>query len=156
MRRLYTWTLSDGQYWNQTDYVLCSPRRRRSIQSAKTRPGADCSSDHELLIAKFKLKMKTVGKITRLFKDDLNQIPYDYTVKVVNRFKGIDLTDCLKNYGQRFRTSYRSQWPKPFQRKRNARRQNGCLSGLTRSWEKKWKAKEKGKDLPNWMQCSRG
>ena len=93
MRRLYTWTLSDGQYWNQTDYVLCSPRRRRSIQSAKTRPGADCSSDHELLIAKFKLKMKTVGKITRLFKDDLNQIPYDFTVEVTKSFKGSDLTD---------------------------------------------------------------
>ena len=66
---------------------------RRWIQSPKTRPGADCSSDHELLIAKFKLKMKTVGKITRLFKDDLNQIPYNYTVEVMNRFKALDLAD---------------------------------------------------------------
>ena len=88
-RWLYTWTSPDGQYQNQTDYVLCSPRWRSSIQPAKTRPGADCSSDHELLIAKFKLKMKTVGKITRPFKDDLNQIPYDFTVEVAKVLQGI-------------------------------------------------------------------
>ena len=64
-----------------------------SIQSAKTRPGADCGSDHELLIAKFRLKLKKVGKITRSFRYDLNQIPYDYTVEVRNRFKGLDLID---------------------------------------------------------------
>ena len=63
------------------------------IQSAKTRLGADCGSDHELLIAKFRLKLKKVGKTTRPFKYDLNQIPYDYTVEVSNRFKGLDLTD---------------------------------------------------------------
>ena len=63
-----------------------------SIQSAKTRPGADCSSDHELLIAKFRLKLKK-GKTTRPFRYDLNQIPYDYTVEVTNRFKRLDLTD---------------------------------------------------------------
>ena len=61
-RRLYTWISSDGQYQNQTDYVLCSQRWKSSIQSAKTRPGADCGSDHELLIAKFRLKLKKVGK----------------------------------------------------------------------------------------------
>ena len=55
-------------------------------------------SDHELLIAKFRLKLKKVGKTTRLFRYDLNQIPYDYTVEVTNRFKGLDLTECLKNY----------------------------------------------------------
>ena len=81
-RRLYTWTLPDGQYQNQTDYILCSQRWRSSIQSAKTRPGADCGSDHELLIAKFRLKLKKVGKTTRPFRHDLNQIPYDYTVEV--------------------------------------------------------------------------
>ena len=59
----------------------------------KTRPGADCGSDHELLIAKFRLKLKKVGKTTRPFRYDLNQIPYDYTVEVTNRFKGSDLTD---------------------------------------------------------------
>ena len=62
-----------------------------SIQSAKTRPGADCGSDHELLIAKFRLKLKKVGKTTRPFRYDPNQIPYDYTVEVRNRFKGLDL-----------------------------------------------------------------
>ena len=66
-----------------------------SIQSAKTRPGADCSSDCELLIAKFRLKLKKVGKTTRPFRYDLNQIPYDYTVEVRNRFKGLDLIDSV-------------------------------------------------------------
>ena len=95
-RRLYTWTSPDGQYWNQIDYVLCSQRWKRSIQSAKTRPGADCGSDHELLIAKFRLKWKKAGKTTRPFRYDLNQIPYDYTVELRNRFKGLDLKECLK------------------------------------------------------------
>ena len=69
------------------------PRWRRSIQSAKTRRGVDSGSDHELLIAKFRLKLKKVGKTTRPFRYDLNQIPYNYTVKVKNRFKGLDLID---------------------------------------------------------------
>ena len=66
---------------------------RSFIQLAKTRPGANCDSDHELLITKFKFKLKTVGKTTRPFRYDLNQIPYDYTVEVRNRFKGLDLID---------------------------------------------------------------
>ena len=66
-------------------------RVRRSIQSTKTRPGADCGSDHELLITKFRLKLKKVGETTRPFRYDLNQIPYDYTVEVRNIFKGLDL-----------------------------------------------------------------
>ena len=73
-RRLYTWTSPDGQQWNQIDYILYSQRWKSSIQSAKTRPGADCGSDHELLIAKFRLKLKKVGKTTRPFRYDLNQI----------------------------------------------------------------------------------
>ena len=92
-RRLYTWTLPDGQHRNQTDYNLCSERWRSSIQSAKTRLGADYGSDHELLIAKFRFKVKQVGKTTRPFRYDLNQIPYDYPVEVRNRFKGLDLID---------------------------------------------------------------
>ena len=83
-RRLYTWTSSDGQHQNQTDYILCSQRWRSSIQSAKTRLGADCGSDHELLIDKFRLKLKKVRKTTRPFRYDLNQILYDYTVEVIN------------------------------------------------------------------------
>ena len=74
---------------------------------AKTRLGADCGSDHELLIAKFRLKLKKVGETTRQFMYELNQIPYNYTVEVTNRFKGLDLIDCLKNYGQRSVTLYR-------------------------------------------------
>ena len=70
-----------------------SQRWRSSIQSAKTRPGADCGSDYELFIAKFRLKLKKVGKTTRPFRYDLNQIPDDYTVEVRNRFKGLDLID---------------------------------------------------------------
>ena len=77
--------------------------------SAKTRPGADCGSNHELLIAKFRPKLKKVRKITRPFRYDLNQIPYDYTVEMTNRFKGLDLIECLKNYGRRFVTLYRRQ-----------------------------------------------
>ena len=92
-REDYTWTSPDGQYRNQIDYILCRQRWRSSIQPAKTRPGADCSSDHELLIAKFSLKLKKVGETTRPFRYDLNQIPYDYTEEVRNRFKGIDLID---------------------------------------------------------------
>ena len=92
-RRLYTWTSPDGQHQNQIDYILCSQRWRSSIQLAKTSPWAGWGSDHELLIAKFRLKFKKVGKTTRPFRYDLNQIPYDYTVGVTNRFKGLDLID---------------------------------------------------------------
>ena len=74
------------------------------IQSAKITPGADCGSDHELLTAKFRLKLKKVGKTTRPFRYDLNQIRYDYTMVVRNRFKGLDLIECLMNYKQRFVT----------------------------------------------------
>ena len=97
-RRLYAWTSPDGQHRNQIDYILCSQRWRSSIQSEKTRLGADCGSDYELLIAKFRLKLKKVGKTTRPFRYDLNQIPYDYTVEVRSRFKGQDLIECLMNY----------------------------------------------------------
>ena len=88
-----TWTSPDGQHRNQIDYILCSQRWSSSIQSAKTRPGADCGSGHELLMAKFRLKLKKVGKTTKPFGYDINQIPYDYTVEVRNIFKGLDLID---------------------------------------------------------------
>ena len=73
----------------------------------KTRHGADCGSDHQILIAKFRLKLKKVGKNTRPFRYDL--IPYDNTVEVTNRFKGLDLIECLKNYGWKFITLYMKQ-----------------------------------------------
>ena len=93
---------------------------RSSIQPAKTRPGADFGSDYELLITKFRLKLKKIGKTARPFRYDLNQIPYDYTVEVRSRFKGIDLIECLMNYGQRFVTLYR-RWIKtiPMEKKCN-------------------------------------
>ena len=94
-RRLYTWTSSDGKHRNQIDYILCSHRRRNSTQSAKIRLGADCGSDQGLLIAKFRLRLKKVEKTTRPFRYDLNQIPYDYTVEVRNRFKGPALIDRM-------------------------------------------------------------
>ena len=78
-----------------------------AANNGEARQTADCGSDHELFIAKFRLKLKKVGKTTRPFRYDLNQIPYNYTVKVTNRCKGLDLIDCLKNYGQKFMTLYR-------------------------------------------------
>ena len=84
--------ITDGRHQNQTDYIICSHRWRSSIQSAKTRLGVDYGSDHEL-IAKFRLKLKKVEKTTRPLRYDLNQIPYDYTMEVRNRFKGLDLIE---------------------------------------------------------------
>ena len=106
-QKLYTF---NKLYIFYTEDYIQSAKIRSSIKSAKTRPGADCSSDHKLIIAKFRLKLKKVGT-TRLFGYDLNQISYDYTVEVTNRFKGLksDRQECLKNYGQRFVTLY-SGW----------------------------------------------
>ena len=83
------------------------PKREKLYTVSKTRPEADYGSDRELLTAKFRLKLKKVGKTTRPFRYDLNQIPNDYSVEVRNRFKGLDLIECLMNYGQRFITLYR-------------------------------------------------
>ena len=92
------------------------------------------NQDQELIMAqimtlfvKFRLKLKKVEKTTRPFRYDLNQIPYDFTVKVRNRFKGLDLIECLMNYGQRFVTLYGRQESRPSPRKINAKKQNGCL-----------------------------
>ena len=113
----------------ESDWLYpCSQRWRISIQSSKTRPGADCGSDHELLLAKFRLKLKKVEKTTRPFRYDLNQIPYDYTVEVRNRFKGLDLTDrdawWAMDEGLWHCTGDGAR-PSPW--KRNAKKQNGCL-----------------------------
>ena len=99
-----------GQHPNQIDYILCSQRWRSSKQLAKTILGADCGSDHELLIAKFRLKLKKVGKTTRPFRYDLNQIFYDYTVAMTNRFKGLDLIDRMsEELWTEIRDMYRRQ-----------------------------------------------
>ena len=94
---------------------------------SKNKTGADCVSDDEHFIARFRLKLKKVGKTTRPFRYDLNQIPYDYTIEVTNRFKRLDLIECLKNYGQSFKTLYRRQGARSSPRKRKAKKQNCCL-----------------------------
>ena len=76
---------------------------------SKNKTGIDCGSDHELLISKFRLKLKKVGKTTRPFRYDLSQIDLDYTLEVRNRFKGLDLIECLKNYGWQLMTLYRRE-----------------------------------------------
>ena len=103
------------------------PNTKKLYTVRKIRLGADCGSDHELLIAKFRLKLKTVGKTTRPLRYDLNQIRYNYTVEVRNRFRGLDLIECLMNYGWRFVTLYRRQGSRPPLRKRYAKKQNGYL-----------------------------
>ena len=97
------------------------PKSEKLCIVSKKRPGANCGSDHELLIAKFRLKLKKVGKTATPFRCDLNQIPYDYTVEVRNRFKGLDLIECLMNSGRRFVTLYRRQGSRPSPWKRNAK-----------------------------------
>ena len=130
--------------WNQIDYILCSQRWRSSIQSAKTRPGVDCGSDHELLISKFRIKMKKVGKTTRPFRYDLNQIPYDYTVEVRNRFNGLDLIDRMPE----------EQWTdihdivdeeviKTITKKKKCKKV--VWGGLTNIWEKKKSKRQRRK-----------
>ncbi|XP_049766252.1 craniofacial development protein 2-like [Schistocerca cancellata] len=90
-RRLYAWTSPDGRHRNQIDYILCNQRWKSAVQSATTRPGADCGSYHKLLIAKFRLKLQNVAKSIPTCRYDLNSIPYDYTVEVQNRFNVLEL-----------------------------------------------------------------
>ena len=116
------WISPDGQHRNQIDFILCSQRWRSSIQSAKTRLGADCGSDHEL-IAKFRLKLQKVGKTTTL-----NQIPYDYTVEVRNRFKERNRSDRVPDeLWTEVHDIVQETRTKNIPPKRNAKQQNGCL-----------------------------
>ena len=122
------WALPDGQYGNQKGYILCSQRWGNSIYSAKTRLGADCGSDHELLIAKFRLKLKKVGKTTGPFRYYLTQIPYDYTVEVTSRFKRFELIGRLpEELWVEVRNTVQEAVIKTIPRRRNAKRQNSCL-----------------------------
>ena len=139
-----TWTSPDGQHQNQIDCILCSQRRRSSIQSAKRRLETDCGSDHELLIDKFRLKLKKLGKTTRPFRYELNQIPYDYTVEVRNRFKGLDLIECLMNYEWRFVTLYRRQGSRSSPIKRNAKKAKWLSEEALQIAVKRREVKSKG------------
>ena len=143
--------ITSAQNRNHIDYIHCQQRWRSSIQSAKTRPGADCGSDHELLIAKFRLQSKKVGKTTRPFRYDLNQMPYNYTVEMRNRFKGLDLINrYLMNYGQRFMTLYGHRDQDHPQGKEMQKSNMAVRGGLINICEKKRnkKTKEKRKDIP--------
>ena len=140
MREDYTLSPPDGQYWNQIDYITCSWRLINSIQWAKTRLGAECYSDHGLLIAKLRLKLEKVGKSTRPFRHDLNQSPYDYTVEVTNRFKGLDLVDRMPE-----ELLYRRQWSRPPPRKRSENGKMVVWGGLTNSLEKKRSERQRKK-----------
>ena len=213
---------------NTKSNCLCSllPKLEKLYTISKNKTRSWCGSYHELLIAKFWLKLKKVGKTTRpfssvqfssvtqscptlhnpmdcimpglpvhhqlpeftqthlhwvtgaippshpllspsplalnlsqnqgLFRYDLNQTPYGYKVEVTNRFKGLDMIECLKKYGQRFVMLYSRQQSRPSSRKRSAKRQNGCLRKPYKYLrkEKMQKAKEKRKDITIWMQSS--
>ena len=155
---LYTWTSPDGQHWNRIDYILCSQRWRNSIESAKTRPGADCGSDHELLIAKFILKLEKVGKTTRPFRYDLNQISYDYTVEVRNRFKGLDLIYRVpEELWMEVHDIVQEAVIKTIPKKKKCKKakwlsEEALQIAVNR---REAKAKEKRKDISIWMQSSR-
>ena len=132
---------------------FATQRWRNSIQSAKTRPGADCGSDHELLIAKFRLKFKKMEKTTRPFRYELNQNSYDYTVEVRNRFKGLDLIGSLMNYGWTFVTLYRRQGEGHPQEKEMQKSKMAVWGGLTNSCEKKKSEKQRRKGMIYPFEC---
>ena len=139
------WLYSLGQRW------------RSSIQSVKTRPGADCGSDHELFIGKFRLKLKKVGKTTRSFKYDLNQIPYDYTVQVTNRFKGLALIESLKSMDRgSWHCTGGSDQDHPKEKEMQKGKMVEEALQIAKKKKEKLKAKDKRKDIPIWMQSSKG
>ena len=121
------------------------------MQSAKTRPGADCGSDHELHIAKFRLKLKKVGKTTRPFRYDLNQIPYVYTAEVTNRFKGLDLIDRVPDeLWMEVCDIVRETGIKTIPKKKKCKKAKWLSEEALQIAvkEEKQKAKEKRKDIP--------
>ena len=153
-----TWTSPDGQHWNQIDYILCRQRWRNSIQSAKARPGEDYGSDHELLIAKVRLKLKKVGKTTRPFRYDLNKIPYDYTVKVRNRFKGLDLIDRVPDeLWMEVRDIVQETDRKTIPKKKKCKKAKWLSEEALQIAVKRReaKSKEKREDINIWMQSSK-
>ena len=146
----------DGQHWNQIDYILYSQRWRSSIQLAKTRSGADYGSDHELLTAKFRLILK-VGKTTRRFRYDLNQIPYDYTVEVRSRFKGLDLIDRAPDeLWMEVPDIVQETGIKTIPKKKKCKKAKWLSEeALQRAVKREVKSKGERKDINIWMQSSK-
>ena len=139
---------------NRNQIIVCSWTWRSSIQSAKTRPGADCGSDHELLIAKFILKLKKVRKITSPFRYDLNQIPYDYGVEVMNRVKGLDLVD---RGPEELRTEIcQESVTKTIPKEKKCKKAEWLSEEPLQIAKERRALKSQGEmDIPNWMQGSR-
>ena len=134
----------------KSDWLCYLQPKIGSIQSAKTRPGADCGSDHELLLAKIRLKSKKVGETTRPFRHNLNQIPYDYTVEVRNRFKGLDLKDRVpEELWTEVHKTVQEMVTKTSPKKKKCKAR--CCPRRPYKWprkEEKQKARERGKDRP--------
>ena len=128
-----------------------------SKKKKKKRPGADCGSDHEYLIAKFRLKLKKVGEATRPFRYDLNQIPYDYTVEVTDRFKGLDLIDRVpKELWTEVHDIVQEAVIKTIPKKKKCKKAKELSEEALQIAEKRReKTKEKRKDIPIWMQSSK-
>ena len=106
-------------------------KKKKLYKLAKTRPGADCGPDHQLLTAKFRLKLKKAGKTTRPARYDLNQTPYEYAAEVTNRFEGSELVNTVpEELWSEVRDIVQEGQTKPSQRKRKARRQSTCLRRL--------------------------
>ena len=150
-RRLYTGTSPDSQYQNEIDYIISSQRWRSSTKSAKTRQGADCSSDHEPLISNFRLKLKKIGKTIRPFRDDLNQIPFHYTVEVTNRFKDSDLIEP-KEIWMEVHNTVQEAGIKAISTKKKCKKAKWLSEETLQIAEKRREVKEKRKNIPIWMQ----
>ena len=152
-RWLYTWTSPNDQHWNQIDYILCSWRWISCIQSAKAKPGADYGSDHQLLIAKFRLRLKKAGETTRPASYDLNQIPYEYAVEVTNGFKGLDLVNRVpEEPWTEVCNSVQEAMNKPIPQKKKSKKAKWLPEEALQIKIKKgktWKARDKGKGTPN-------
>ena len=137
---------------NRLINIICSRRWRSSIWSVKTRLRADCGSHHQLLIAKFRLKLKKVGKITRPFRYDLNQIPYDYVVR--NRFKGLDLLRMSEEQWTEVHNIAQDVMTKTIPKKKKGKKANWLSEEALQRVEKRREPKKKGKDTSIWMQSS--
>ena len=147
-RRLYTWTSPGGQYRNQIDYVLCNQRWRSSIQISKTRPGADCGSDHELLLAKIRIKLKKTGKIIGPSRYELSNIPHEYTMKVKNRFEGLDLADRMpEELWTEIRNIIKDEAIKNISKRKKQKKAKWLSAEALKVAEERRKAKDNGDEI---------